>query len=228
MMKRRVFLCLQCCVLLAGGLGAQQQIVTAERLLELVSDRYAGFEDYEARVAIRSGGTDMHGSLVHKQPDLLRIDFTTPSDQVIVFNGEMLTVYLPEYRAILTQNVRSSSAGGANLATGQGLALLRRNFTAAFISGPAPVPLDGYSGEPVIKLRLTRRYGTEGFREIIMSVAPDSLLILRMDGTTVADGNVRFDFSDIRTNQDISERRFIYDSPASANIYNDFLFRDTE
>jgi outer membrane lipoprotein-sorting protein len=208
-------------------LGAQQ-IVTAERFLESVSDKYAAFKDYEARIAIRSGNTDMYGTVIHKTPNFLRIDFTTPAGQVIVFNGDTLTIYLPEYRAILNQSVGSNRSSAANLATAQGLSLLRRNFAAAFITGPEPVPLDENSREKVVKLRLTRRYGSEGFREIVLSVDPSTLLIRRMQGTTIAEGHVQFDFSDIKTNQGISERRFVYDSPASANLYNDFLFRDTE
>jgi outer membrane lipoprotein-sorting protein len=203
-----------------------QQIVTAERFLEQVSNKYASFNDYEARIVIRSGNVDMYGTVAHKTPNLLRIDFTNPAGQVIVFNGNMLTVYLPEYRAILNQSVSSS---GANMATQQGLSLMRRNFAAAYITGPAPVPIDDGSREKVVKLRLTRRYGTEGFREIILSVDPASLLIRRMQGTTIADSNIQFDFSDIKTNQGISERRFLeYESPGSANLYNDFLFRDIE
>lgn len=205
-----------------------QQIVTAEKFLENVSDKYALFNDYEARIALRSGNVEMYGTVVHKTPNFLRIDFTTPAEQVIVFNGDMLTVYLPEYRAILNQSVSSSRSGSANLATARGLSLLRRNFAAAFITGPAPVPLDENSRERVVKLRLTRRYGSEGFREIVLSVDSSTLLIRRMQGTTIAEGNVQFDFTDIKTNQGISERRFVYDSPASANLYNDFLFRDTE
>jgi outer membrane lipoprotein-sorting protein len=225
--KKRVFFVNFQLYIFAALLGAQQ-IVTAERLMESISDKYATFNDYEARIAIRSGNAEMYGTVIHKTPNFLRVDFTSPAGQVIVFNGNMLTVYLPEYRAILNQSVSSNRASAANLATAQGLSLLRRNFAAAFITGPEPVALDENSREKVIKLRLTRRYGSEGFREIILSVDPSSLLIRRMQGTTIADGNVQFDFSDIKTNQGISERRFVYDSPASANLYNDFLFRDTE
>ncbi|MDR2444635.1 MAG: outer-membrane lipoprotein carrier protein LolA [Spirochaetaceae bacterium] len=227
--KRLFFVFFQSIVVLFCLNG--QQIVTAERFLENVSEKYAAFNDYEARIAISSGSTDMYGTVVHKTPNFLRIDFTTPSEQVIVFNGDMLTVYLPEYRAILNQSVSSSHSSGANLATAQGLSLLRRNFAAAFLTGPDPVPLDEEAQgarEMVVKLRLTRRYGSEGFREIILSIDPVSLLIRRMQGTTIADIQVQFDFSDIKTNQGIPDRRFMYDSPPSANLYNDFLFRDTE
>jgi outer membrane lipoprotein-sorting protein len=206
-----------------------QEIITAERYLEMVSEQYSGMKDYEARIGIRSGSTDMSGTVSHLVPSFLRIDFTTPAEQVIVFNGEQLTIYLPEYRAILNQSVtQNHRASGASLATAQGLILLRRNFVPAFVTGPVPQALDTNSNEQVVKLRLTRRSVSEGFREIILSINPDTRLIRRIEGRTIADGLVRFDFSNIKINQGIPEQRFIYDSPASANMYNNFLFRDTD
>jgi outer membrane lipoprotein-sorting protein len=213
----------------AGGVAAHsQEIVTAERYLESVSQVYGEIKDYEARITIRSGSTDMRGNLSFLSPSFLRIDFTEPAEQVIVFNGDLLTVYLPGQRAVLSQAVTPSRRPGASMASAQGLILLRRNYIPSFVSGPGPVPLDEGSEEQVIKLRLTRRSVSEGFREIILSVNPDSRLIRRIEGRTIAEGTVRFDFADVRTNLGIPEGRFIYDSPASAFMYNDFLFRDNE
>jgi outer membrane lipoprotein-sorting protein len=220
-------------LLLVMGIFAPsaQEIVTAERYLEMVAERYGGIRDYEARIMIRSGNTDMYGTVSHLAPSFLRIDFTTPSEQVIVFDGEMLTVYLPEYRAILNQTIssgRRAGASGASLATAQGLTLLRRNYLPAFITGPVPEPLEAGSGEMAVRLRLTRRNISEGFREIILYVNPETHYIRRIEGRTIAETLVRFDFSDIKINQGIPEQRFLYDSPASANLYNNFLFKDTD
>jgi outer membrane lipoprotein-sorting protein len=227
--KRLFFLVLP--VLAVFSLYAQE-IVTAEKYLETVSERYGGVKDYEAHLVIRSGSTDMTGQLSYLSPNFLRIDFSKPEGQVIAFNGEQLTVYLPEYRAVLNQEItsssRSSAAGGASLASPQGLSLLRRNYVPAFVTGPEPAPLDEGSGEMVVKLRLTRRSVAEGFREIVLGIDPETLLIRRIEGRTIADAIVRFDFSNIRTNLGIPEGRFIYDSPASANVYNNFMFRETE
>jgi outer membrane lipoprotein-sorting protein len=218
----------------AGGIFSlsAQEIITAERYLETVSERYGGIRDYEARIIIRSGNNEMFGTISHLTPSFLRIDFTTPSGQVIAFNGETLTIYLPEYRATLNQTItpsrRASGSAGASLATAQGLALLRRNYISAFVTGPDPVPLETSSNEMVVKLRLSRRSVSEGFREIILDIDPESRLIRRIEGRTIADSVVRFDFLEIKINQGIPEMRFIYDSPASANNYNNFLFRDTD
>jgi outer membrane lipoprotein-sorting protein len=220
--------------IITGGIFclSAQEIITAERYLEMVSERYGGVKDYEARIIIRSGNSEMFGVVSHLAPSFLRIDFSTPSEQVIAFNGETLTIYLPEYRATLNQTItpsrRASGSAGASLATAQGLSLLRRNYISAFVTGPDPVAMETGSNEMVVKLRLSRRSVAEGFREIIMDIDPESRLIRRIEGRTIADSVVRFDFFDIKINQGIPEQRFIYDSPASANNYNNFLFRDTD
>ena len=208
-----------------------QEIITAGRYLEMVSETYASIRDYEGNIVIRSGGQDMTGAVSHLSPSFLRIDFTRPADQVIVFNGELLTIYLPEFRATLNQSInqsRRSNLTAAGLASAQGLTMMRRNYVPSFVSGPNPEPLDVNSSERVVKLRLTRSNVSEGFREIILSINPETRLIRRIEGRTIAESDVRFDFINIRVNQGIPRERFIYDSPASANMYNNFLFRDSD
>ncbi|MCL1959445.1 MAG: outer-membrane lipoprotein carrier protein LolA [Spirochaetes bacterium] len=208
-----------------------QEIVTAKRYLEIVSETYALVRDYEANLTIHSGNSEMIGRVSHLSPSYLRIDFSRPADQVIVFNGELLTIYLPEFKAVLNQTVNQSrrpGATGASMASSQGLTLLSRNYAASFVTGPNPEPLDSSSREQVVKLRLVRQSASEGFREIILSINPDTKLIRRIEGRTISEGEVRFDFTNVKTNQGIPEQRFIYDSPASANMYNNFLFRDSD
>ena len=215
----------------ASGFLFGQEIITADRYLDMVSEQYTAINDYEASVIIRSGNNEMTGNLSHRSPSFLRIDFTKPAEQVIVFDGDLLQVYLPEFRVALNQRIekgRSSTVTGPAFASAQGLAMLKRNYVPSYDSGPNPVPLEANSRERVVKLRLTRRYVSEGFREIMLSINPDTKLIRRIEGRTIADGEVRFDFIDIKINQGIPEMRFVYDSPASANMYNNFLFRDSD
>jgi outer membrane lipoprotein-sorting protein len=213
-------------VFFAGFSLNAQEIVTAGRYLEMVSERYSSIRDYEARIAIQNGSAQMYGNVSHLGPNFLRIDFTSPAEQVIVYNGESLMVYLPGDRAILNQNV--GNQGGANLATARGLTLLRRNYIPAFVVGPEPVPLEEGSAERVVKLRLARRSASEGYREIILDVDPETRLIRRVTGRTVNETIVRFDFSNIRLNQGIPEQRFVFDAPPAANMFNNFLFKDSE
>lgn len=206
-----------------------QEILTAEKYLSMVAETYGGIKDYSAKIMVSAGKTDMDGTIIYKSPNLVRIDFTKPEEQVIAYNGDTLTVYLPEYRAVLSQTTSTnSSSAGASLASAQGLGLLRKNYNSAYTVGPDPVPLEQGSSELVIKLTLTRRSVSEGFRELRLSINPDTKLIRRIEGVTLAGDTIIFNFTDIKLNQGIGESRFAYDSPASANVYNNFLFKDSE
>ncbi len=199
-----------------------QDILTADRFFKDVSAKYSVIKDYEALVAVTAGKQTMSGTVIYKAPTLLRMDFVNPASQVIVYNGQNLVVYVPEFRAVLSQQTSATSAAAAG--TGEGLRMLGRNYSIAFETGPTPTPLPGSPSEMVMRLVLSRLTVAEGFRSIILSVDPVRLLIRRMEGTTLAGDVITYDFTGIKLDQGIPDTRFIYDSPASANMYNNFLF----
>lgn len=209
----------------AGGLKAED-IITAAQYFGKVADRYSQINDYQGKIAIATAKELMRGDIIFKSPSLLRIDFTSPPDQVIAFDGQTLTVYIPSYNAILSQSAADRpGAGSTALATREGLKMLKRNYTVAFESSPAPMPLEDAPGEQAVRLVLGRNSAAEGFRTIKLYVTPDSLLIRRIEGWTIAGDKLSFDFTGIKTNVGIPAARFTYDSPASANVYNNFLFK---
>lgn len=220
-------------LILAGTamLAGAQEILTADRFLQQVGERYAAMADYEGRLAITTSRGTQEGIVLHKAPNLLRIDFSVPAGQVISYDGATLLVYVPELRAILSQTVRApeqtGGAGGSGVATAEGLRTLRRNYSAAYEKGPEPVTLPGTT-EKVIRLVLNRKTVAEGFRTIVLSVSPESKLIRRIEGTTVANESIVFDFTGIKTDQGLAPSRFIYDAPNSANTYSNFLFKPEE
>jgi outer membrane lipoprotein-sorting protein len=219
------------CLFLAAALLAAiplpaQEIVTAAQYFGQVADRYAQINDYEGKISIGTAKETMKGSIIFKAPSLLRVDFTSPPDQVIAFDGQTLTVYIPGYNAILSQTAADKpGAGSTALATREGLKMLKRNYTVAFESSPAPQPLEDAPGEQAVRLVLGRSSAAEGFKTIKLYVTPDSLLIRRIEGWTIAGEKLTFDFSGIKTNVGIPAARFVYDSPASANVYNNFLYK---
>jgi len=213
------------CVLLTY---AQESILTASAFFREVSDNYAAINDYEAQLKILASEDVMQGKVSFKRPNLLRIDFTDPETQVICFNGDLLTIYLPGSHAILNQTVQSddSTPSGANLATPNGLTLMSRYYSIAYETGQDVVPLEEGSDEKVVKLVLSRKTSSEGFRIIRLSINPDLLLIRRVEATTTKNEKFTFDFTEYALNQDIPDTRFMYDAPSSANNYNNFLYSE--
>ena len=176
--------------------AAQERIVTANEYLNFVSAQYGSIEDYEAKITITKGKEKMSGIIYYKTPSLLRINFDNPKEQVLVVDKEKLVIYIPKYRVI---------------------------YIVSYLESPDFLPLDEGSTEMVKKLKFVWRTADEGFRQLIMSVGEDNL-IRRMVCVTADYTEMQFDFTDIKTNEGIPDTRFEYDSPASANVFENFLF----
>ena len=86
-------------ILLPGIFLGAQDILTAANYFNEISQRYGKIQDYEADITITRGEDIMAGKLFYKTPNLLRIDFTEPKDQVLVTDGKLLTIYIPKYRS---------------------------------------------------------------------------------------------------------------------------------
>ncbi len=201
-----------------------QEILTASQFFDSVSASYGTIKDYTARLTIQTKKSTMEGTLYYKTPNLLRIDFSKPKDQVINVNGKTLTIYIPSQNVVMVQELKKHNKTSlAIMANEQGLLLLKKGYSVAYLKGPDPVPLDEGSKEMVVKLNLVWRGTDEGYRQIIMSVSKDGL-IRRMKGITINYETFQYDFTDIKLNQDLPDARFQYDPPPSAYMMKNFLF----
>lgn len=215
-------------LLFAVSTTPAQEIVPAARFFNDLSIHYGTIKDYKADIVITKGDMVLKGILFYKSPNLLRIDFSQPEDQVIVVNNENLMIYLPQKSVVMTQKFKNrSDATLALMASEKGLHLLNQGYSISYLSSPDPVALDEGSDEAVVKLRLEWRTVDEGFRQIIVSVS-DENMIRRMEGITRTYDTVVFDFMNVRINQNIPESRFEYESPPSAYNMNNFLFDSEE
>ena len=202
-----------------------QNITTASAYFKIISEYYGTIKDYEVDFETRVEKTEAAGRLSFKSPDLLRMDYSTPENQVICFNGDMLTIYLPDSSAVLQQSVTQDNTG-ASLATPQGLSLLSRYYSVAYETGQDAEALEDGSDEMVVKFILSRKSASEAFRYIKIAVNPSTKLIRRVEAVTPKGETLIFNFYDYKLNQDITDQRFIYDPPSSANNINNFLFAE--
>lgn len=201
-----------------------QQILTALEYFDAVADNYADLTDYIAGVRWSDESGSMSGTIYYKKPNLLRINFDVPEDQVLVSDGELFMIYVPAFNVVLQQELRDvPGESPGELLTPEGLTLMRRNFNVAYLEGPEPVPLDEGSDVFVTQLRLDRKQVTEGFRQIVLSVDENSF-IRRIVGTKVDWEEVQLDLTDIQINQNIPTARFDYTPEADASVYENFLF----
>ncbi len=200
-----------------------QEIVTGIDFFDTVASNYNRIQDYIADITIQIGDDSMSGVVYYKNPNLLRINFTVPEEQVIVSDGEIIQVYIPDYNVTLIQRLQDQENPGG-FATGRGLQLLRRNYQIAFKDTPELQPMsDENSSIRVYKLFLAWRNTAQGFREIEMDISQD-LFIRRMTAITSDYRRIVVSFNSFQINQGIPDTRFEYDSPPSSNNFDNFLY----
>lgn len=203
------------------------QIMTAGDFFQTINEFYGTIKDFEANVTIKDSKSTSAAKVSFKRPNLLRFDFSNPDTQVICFNAETLTIYVPRTRAIMTQTVSSGGrSSGAGIATPEGLSLMRRYYSISYETGQNAEPLEEGSSEMVVKLILVPKTSSEGYRRIRLSVNPETKLIRRVEGYAKSGETFIFDFKNYSLNKGIPDTRFIYDPPSSANNYDNFLYAE--
>lgn len=232
MYRKTVMLVALFVLAIGSGVSAQEQqvdlLLPAAQFFDRMAEEYGRIQDYVAEVTINSEGREMRGTLYYAEPDKIRIDFREPEGQILVSDGEMLKIHIPQFNVTLQQELRGrqtvgGTEGMAGLASERGLNLLRRNYSIAYQQSPAPVPLDENSSEMVVNLRLNWRSPNEGYRQLVLSV-DENYRIRRIVGVTANYREIEFDFRNVRVNDNIPASRFDYEPPSSANRYHNFLF----
>ncbi|NIZ19625.1 LolA family protein [Entomospira culicis] len=207
---------------LAGSLGAQE---SADAFFQRVSDRYAKIEDYDAAVRIQRGERIEFGRLRYKSPNLLRLDYTAPSGQILVVSENKVELYLPRSGVVMEQVLPAQSDAEVMGLSGNGLRLLRENYFISFSNNGQPEPLESGSAERVVKLSLKWRVNAEGFRSLEISVNPETLLIRRITGITSLFENIRYDFTNITINRGMNSSIFVFTPEEGQSVvrYPNFL-----
>lgn len=208
---------------LAAASTWAQDIITAQRYFEQVSEAFGAIKDYTCTLTLTRGDTISTGRLSYKSPNLLRLDYTNPPNQVLLADGKKLQIYVPSQNLILEQDLRNrSSAELEGMASSRALRLLSEGFDISYVDTPELVPLGPGSTEQVVKLRLTRRLPREMYREIVLSVTNDKL-IRRMQGVLEDHSEIVMDYAGIRLNQNLSDNRFQAEQWPEAYVVRDFL-----
>ena len=180
-------------LMLVSCLGFAQEMVSAEKFFASLSASFGKVKDYEAAITITQGKSVSRGKISYKSPLYLRIDFDDPPRAgAQLRRGEAHVLSPRRTRWSWSRSTRRRTPARLKvLPAAQGLTLLQRNYSVAYLTGPAPVPLEDGSREMVVKLKLTA-HGTTGFSQMIISVK-DSL-IRRVEGTQSSGDKIVMDY----------------------------------
>lgn len=202
---------------------------TASDFFKTISDKYAGIESYTADFKITSGVRSnivQEGTISYKSPNLLRLDYSSPAEQVLNVNSRKISIYVPAHGTLFEQTINSEEEALALETSGltsQGLSLFSTNYSISYVNGPELEILDVNNPEEVYKLRLLPRKFSEPFSRIIISITSDGF-IRRLESTTRTGETIIFDIIDIDIDANINIKIFDYEAPPTTVTLRDFLF----
>jgi outer membrane lipoprotein-sorting protein len=186
--------------------------ITADELLARVNARYKALRDFRADVVVTTSSPFMGetsssaGVLYAGQPNLVRVEFSSPTEQTVVFDGKYMYVYAPGGAQVL----RYASPGISYLAN---LALALDNLSRDY-----DVELAAETGERAYELHLRAKNRSTPFPEIRIWIDRERLVALRSDFYDAAGNRTSYHFSGYKFNLGLPASTFTFQLPPGAEI----------
>jgi outer membrane lipoprotein-sorting protein len=185
---------------------------SADELLARVSKRYEALEDFQAGVVVTTSSPSLGetsssaGVLYARQPNLVRVEFSSPTEQTVLFDGRYMYSYAPGSPQVL----RYASAGISYLAN-MPLAL-------EYLSSDYDIELAAETGGRTYELRLEAKTEPTPFPEIRLWVDRERLVAARVDFYDAAGNCTSYRFSGYKFNPGLPANTFTFQLPPGAEI----------
>ena len=220
-------------LLIAFGLYAQEEVMSAQDLLNRLSDNAkTNIKNMEAQMQWVQAGTTQKAKVYFKNPQKLRIDFSEPEGQVICTDGYELLVYIPSLNIVLRQNIlkkdKTKDEDGNTqiienpiLVNPVGLDHFLKNYAISYHETKSKTKLE--DGSEVYQFKLIRwQSSPNGFNRVYLYVQ-DNGIIRKAEGITAAYQKITLLIDNVKINQEISKTAFEYEPPAHTNTVDDFI-----
>ncbi|MCL1865713.1 MAG: outer membrane lipoprotein carrier protein LolA [Spirochaetes bacterium] len=194
------------------------EFITVSDVVSETKKKYSSLKSYQANFTIISdkGGKRITqtGVLKFKSSDKLLMEFSTPSRQKLVSNGQMMWIYIPSMNVVAEQDLTFES-GLFTSGSEAGLNRLFSKYHYRFASKEEPETINDGSKQYTLVLKQKETRG--GYKTINLWISED-YFIKRAEGLTSSGKKIEITLSDIKTDVDFPNALFKFDIPASARI----------
>ena len=196
--------------------NAYSQIMTPDRVVAMISNRFASIDSYYATFVERSGRNIKNGNLISKNPNLFKLEYSRgTNDQQIYSDGKTLWIIIPQKNVVAEQKLDYGSVGA--IYTKEGILRLTSKYNIDFYNerdltsvnsfkdsdlGIAKYDSSSYAGNDSRKayhMLLTSKQASvdrTGFTKIHLWVDKDGMII-RILGISTTNVPVEYLFTDI-------------------------------
>jgi len=204
--------------LLAVAVPVGAAAPTLDEAVQRLETTYQGLRDLKAEFRQAAFNrtlnqtTEAKGTLYLKKPGKLRWEYTTPTPQEIVSDGQKLWVYTPELKQVNVTAAPQALAGPAGSFL-QGLGQVREQFEVRFLNPAQPTDADGN-----VVLNLTPKNPQPLLARLVLSVDQRSGLVQKAVLYDELGNEVRLAFLDVAVNPGLSDKLFVFTPPPGAVV----------
>lgn len=222
--------------------NAYSQIMTPDRVIAMISNKFASIDSYYATFVERSGKAIKNGNLVSKSPNLFKLEYSRgTNDQQIYSDGKTLWIIIPQKNVVAEQKLDYGSVGA--IYTKEGILNLTSKYNIDFYNERELKPISSFNGLSLniagydsssytagdnrlaYHLLLTPKQSNvsrTGFPNIHLWVGQDGM-ILRILGISTVNVPVEYLFTSFRYNIKLNDKAFVPNIPEDMQVLKDGL-----
>jgi outer membrane lipoprotein carrier protein len=214
---RRVAVALVLSLLLPAGVAAastaalDEAVQRLEAAYKAIRDLKAGFQQAAFNRTLNQT-LEAKGTLYLKKPGKLRWEYTTPTPQVVVSDGQRLWVYTPELKQVNVTDAPGGLVGPAGSFL-QGLGQVREHFQARFLNPAQPADSDG-----LLVFDLTPKKPEPLLARLVLSVDTQSWLVRKAVIYDQLENTVTVRFLDVAVNPGLPDTLFGFTPPPGVAV----------
>lgn len=214
-------------------ISAQEELLSAKSLLQNLSKNFkTDIKDMEADIKWIQKNNTQEGTLLFKNPQKVRINFTEPEKQVICTNGYDLWLYVPYLNLVLNQNIlekekRKNEEGQMEvienpiLINPVGYDKFLTNYAIEYHETKEKVK---YKDDTMVyQLKLIRWRSSKNGFNVVYLIIEENGIIRRVEGITAAYRHIVLEIDNVTINKNISDLVFNYEPPPHATTVDDFI-----
>ena len=218
------------------------QIMTPEKVISMMSNRFATMNSFSTSFTERNGSKIKTGTLISKNPNIFKLEYSggTNSDSIYC-DGKTLWMIFPRKKVVSEQTLHYGDSGA--IYTKAGISRLISKYNIDFYSDRALRPVSSFDGSALnisgysssqytgddnrlaYHMLLTPKQASvdrTGFPTIHLWIAEDGMII-RILGISTTNVPVEYLFKSIRYNVQYDNKTFVPVIPEEMQVLKDGL-----
>lgn len=222
--------------------GLFSQIMTPERVVNMISNRFSSIDSFYANLVERNGRKINYGNVISKNPNLFKLEYSEGTNgQQIYCNGKTLWVIFPKRNIVSEQTLNYGESGA--IYTKAGISRLTSKYNFNFYKERELRPIKGFDGTELniagynsslytaeddrlaYHMLLTPKQASvdrTGFPVIHLWVDRDGMII-RILGISTTNVPVEYLFTSVRYNVQYDDKTFTPEIPEEMQVLKDGL-----